>query len=94
MPERTTLAVRAHTRAAAAGIGPWQDGVLHVRVTAPPAEGRANEMIRRSVAKALGLSPGRVRLVSGDRSRAKRYELDGIAPDVLAARLAAIGSAD
>ena len=94
MPERASLQVRAHPRAAAPGVGPWRDGVLHVRVTAPPTDGRANEGIRRAVAKALNLPPGRVRLVAGERSRTKRFELDGIAPEVLAARLTAIGSAD
>jgi uncharacterized protein YggU (UPF0235/DUF167 family) len=94
MPERATLAVRAHPRAAAAGIGPWRDGILHVRVTAPPADGRANEMVRRAVAMALDLAPSRVRLVAGERSRTKRFELEGMTKDVLAARLAAIGPAD
>jgi uncharacterized protein YggU (UPF0235/DUF167 family) len=94
VPERPTLTVRAHPRAAAAGIGPWQDGVLHVRVTAPPADGRANDAVRRAVAKALHLTPGRVRLVAGERGRTKRFELDGIAPEALAARLAGIGPAD
>ena len=94
MPERATLAVRAHPRAAAPSIGPWQDGVLHVRVTRPPAGGEANDAIRRAVADALRVSPTRVRLVSGGRGRTKRFEIDAIAPAELATRLAAIGRVD
>jgi len=94
VPERATLVVRAHPRAAAPSIGPWQDGVLHVRVTRPPAGGEANEAIRRAVAHALGVPPTRVRIVAGERSRTKRFEVDGLAPAELAARLSAIDPVD
>jgi uncharacterized protein YggU (UPF0235/DUF167 family) len=94
MTERTSLLVRAHPRAATTSVGPWAEGVLHVRVTRPPADGQANDAVRRLVAGALGLPPTRVRIVAGERARTKRLEVDGLAAGELAARLAAIGSAD
>jgi hypothetical protein len=93
LPE-PTLTVRAHPRAASESIGPWSDGVLHVRVTRPPADGEANAAIRRAVAEALDVAPSRLRLVSGERGRTKRFAVHGLAPAELAARLAAIGPGD
>lgn len=51
---------------------------VRVRVQAPPVDGRATEAARRLVAAAFGLPPGRVQLVSGERSRLKRFRLDGV----------------
>jgi hypothetical protein len=94
VPERATVVVRAHPRAAAPMVGPWEGGLLHVRVTAPAAEGRATEAIRRELAGAIGVPPRRVRLVAGERARTKRFEIEGMAPDELASRLATIGTVD
>jgi uncharacterized protein YggU (UPF0235/DUF167 family) len=77
-------------RAAENRVGPWADGVLRVRVTRPPAAGEANRVVLRLVARALGLSPGRLEIVSGAGARRKRvrvHELDG--PE-LERRLAAL----
>jgi len=62
------------------------DGVLAVRVSAPPAEGRANEAVRRLLAAELGVRRGAVELVTGAGSRRKRFRVEGD-PDELRARL-------
>ena len=65
------------------------DGSLAVRVSAPPVEGRANEALRKAVAKALGVAPSRVTLVRGERSREKTLSVEGIDAAGVRARLAA-----
>jgi len=69
--DRILLRVRVAPRAASSLIGGERDGALVVRVTAPPAEGAANEAVIRIVAKALDLPPSAVRLVQGARARTK-----------------------
>jgi uncharacterized protein (TIGR00251 family) len=59
-------------------VGVREDGTLHVRVTAPPHEGRANEAVLRLLSRSLGLPLGAVRLKGGASSRDKWVELDGI----------------
>jgi uncharacterized protein YggU (UPF0235/DUF167 family) len=49
--------------------------VLHVRVTAPPAEGAANAAVARLLASALRLPSRDVTLVSGQSSRIKRFDI-------------------
>jgi uncharacterized protein (TIGR00251 family) len=68
-------------------VGMREDGALHVRVMAPPHEGRANEAVLRLLSRALGLSIGEVRLKGGASSKDKWVELDGIDAAELKRRL-------
>ena len=63
------LRVRLTPRANADAIGGWRDGVLLVRVTAPPLDGRANEALLRLLAEALDVPQRQLALVGGARSR-------------------------
>lgn len=69
--DRILFSVRVAPRAASGLIAGERDGALVVRVTAPPAEGRANEAVLKIVARALGLPPSAVRLVRGAKARTK-----------------------
>lgn len=84
------LAVRVTPRAGVDRVGPFIEGELLVRVTRPPADGEANEAVRRLVAAAIGLPPSAVSLVAGARSRRKRFAVNGISDGELAARLAGL----
>jgi len=60
-----------------------EDGVLQARVSAPPVDGRANEALRRLLAKRLGVAPSRVRVLRGEKSREKLLEVDGLDQETL-----------
>jgi uncharacterized protein YggU (UPF0235/DUF167 family) len=62
-------------------------------VTRPPAEGEANRAVLRLVGRAIGVSPSRLVIVSGQRSRQKRVRIDGLDADELDRRLRRIGPA-
>jgi uncharacterized protein (TIGR00251 family) len=62
-------------------------GALLVRVTAQPAEGRANAALCRLLAKAAGIPPTRAEVVRGQSSRNKLLRLAGIGAAGVAARL-------
>lgn len=49
---------------------------IAVRVTAAPADGRANEAVVVLLARALGVAKSRLTLVRGAASRDKRFRLD------------------
>lgn len=72
------IAVRVQPRARRNEIAGPRDGVLLVRVTAPPVEGRANAAAAKLLAKRLGVAPGRVSVVRGAASRDKLLEVDGM----------------
>jgi uncharacterized protein (TIGR00251 family) len=51
---------------------------LRVRVTAPPADGRANVALERLLAERLGIPRTAVHIVVGRSSRQKIVEIDGL----------------
>ena len=73
------------------GVGPFEDGALRVRITRPPADGEANRAALRLVARALGVRPGRLAIVAGERSRRKRVRIDSLEPTELERRLRLMG---
>ncbi len=79
------LHVRVTPRAAQDRIDGFDaTGALGVRVTAPPADGAANEAVTRLLAKALGLPPRDVTLVAGATSRTKTFEVPADEPTIRA----------
>jgi uncharacterized protein len=75
------LRVRVTARASRDELAGLKDGVLHVRVSAPPVDGKANQAVTRLIAKALGVGRTSVRVVRGERSRDKVVEVEGVDPD-------------
>lgn len=65
-------------RARADVIAGWREGRLQVRTTAPPVEDRANQAVRRLLARALDLAPSQVAIIRGERSREKVIAISGL----------------
>jgi uncharacterized protein len=73
-----SFAVRVQPRASRDEIvGEYQDG-LKIRLTAPPVDDRANEALRKLLASRLKVPLAAVRIASGERSRTKRVEINGV----------------
>ena len=53
---------------------------LKVRLHSPPVDGAANEELVTFLAKTLGVSKRAVRIVSGQSSRGKTVEVEGVSP--------------
>ena len=68
--------VRVQTRASHNEIVGMKDGVLRIRLQAPPVDGAANEALIAFMADELGVSRHHVRIVSGFGSRNKVLEVD------------------
>ena len=51
-------------------------GMLHIYVTAPPLEGKANLATIEALAKHFGVKKSAVTLLSGHTSKHKRFEID------------------
>ncbi len=49
---------------------------IRVYVTTVPDNGKANTAVCKLLAKAIGIAPSRLVLVSGDTSRDKRFRVD------------------
>jgi uncharacterized protein len=76
-----TLRVRVTPRADKNEIAGEREGVLIVRVTAPPENGKANVAVCRLIARALRVAPSRVSVARGSGSRDKVLRIDGLEGD-------------
>jgi uncharacterized protein (TIGR00251 family) len=81
------LDVRLQPRAKRSEIVGWRDGVLLVRVTAPPVDGKANAALCRLLAKTLGVAPSTVAVIRGSSARDKVVRVDGVETSILMHRV-------
>lgn len=86
--ERCKIAVRLTPRARADEIVGERDGVLLVRVTAAPVEGRANAALCRLLARRVGVGVGSVSVVHGGAHREKVVRIDGLSAEEVRRALA------
>jgi uncharacterized protein len=77
--------VRVQSRASKNAVGGEWEGALKIRLTAPPVDSRANEALCKFLAECLNVPHGAVRLLSGERSRTKRVQVDGISAEKIRA---------
>ncbi len=67
----------------------WFGELPKLAVKAPPVDGAANALVLAEVARLFDVPTRQVRLVGGAAARTKRFEVDGLATEDLAAIVAA-----
>ncbi|MGO9322883.1 MAG: DUF167 domain-containing protein [Solirubrobacteraceae bacterium] len=85
------ISVRLLPRARANEIVGERDGVLVVRVTAPPVDGRANEALCRLIAKRARVGVRSVSVIRGLSAREKVVRVEGVGLEELRAALGLAG---
>ena len=81
------LKVRVTPRGSKEEVIGWKDGVLAIKLTAPPVEGAANKACIDFLAKTLNVKRSQITLVSGEKSREKTFEIEGLDDGEIASRL-------
>ena len=81
------LTVRLQPRARRDEVVGERDGVVVIRVTAPPVDGKANAALCRLIAKRAGVAPSRVEIVRGHTAREKVIRVEGLDAEALRAAL-------
>jgi uncharacterized protein (TIGR00251 family) len=79
-----TLHVHAQPGARRSSVAGLHGAAVKIRVAAPAIDDRANEALAAFLAERFGVARRDVRLVSGGRSREKRFAIRGsrLAPDL------------
>lgn len=72
------LPVRVTPRSSRNAVIGDREGVVAIRLTAPPVDGAANQALLAYVAEIIGVAPRCVHLVRGARSRQKWIAVDGL----------------
>ena len=56
----------------------FTEGILRVRIAAPPVKGKANKELVAFLAQLLGVGKGSINIVKGHTSRNKLITIDGL----------------
>ena len=78
---RANFPVKVQPKASRDQVAGYREGVLQLRVTAPPDKGRANAAVVSLLAQALGVAKSRVRIVRGQTSRDKLVTVESLSPE-------------
>ena len=78
------LSVQIVPRASKTEFAGWHGDAVKIRIQAPPADGKANLMLRGFIAESLGLPLAAVEIKSGETSRRKILRITGTTPENLA----------
>ena len=86
-PASATFAVKVHPRARKNAVTGELGDALKLSLTAPPAEGRANEACIEFLANLLNLPRSSITIASGLSSRRKVIRVSGLSADEVQKRL-------
>ena len=82
------LRVRVSPRAKQDALSGLQGDALRVRLSAPPADGKANSALVSYLAAVLDVPARDITIVRGHTSRSKVLRISGLSADLASARLA------
>jgi uncharacterized protein (TIGR00251 family) len=83
----TRINVLVKPRASRESVEGWEEGTLVVRLTALPVEDAANKALLKLLAVKAGVAKSRIKIISGEKRRAKVLQLEGITIKELKERL-------
>ncbi len=69
--EPATIAIQVQPNASQNKVVRFKDGVLHLRIAAPPVKGKANEELIRFLSHILGVTRNRLTIEKGIASKKK-----------------------
>ncbi len=87
MPLDARISVRVSPNAAKNEVVGYSDGVLQVKVKAPPVKGKANRELVAFLSRRLDVSQNRIKIVMGNTSRKKLLAIDGLSQQTAINRL-------
>ena len=79
--EGTRITVHVHPNANQNEVGSFRDGVLQVRIAAPPTMGKANRELLEFLSNFLGVSKSNLIIEKGMTSKKKILAIEGLGQD-------------
>jgi len=81
------LRVRAHPNASRSAAAGFTDGILQLKIAAPPVQGKANNELLAFLSKMLGISKSAISIEKGHTSRNKVLSISGLSQEEIIKRL-------
>ena len=70
----------------------FEDGILHLKIAAPPVKGKANRELIEFLSQLLGVSKGSISIERGITGRRKVIAIAGYGPDKIIERIKRSGA--
>jgi len=86
-PDGITFPVRVLPRSSRNEVVGVSDGVLRVKLTAPPVEGAANKALVEFFSRTLKVAKSRITIITGQTGRNKTIHISGMKKEDLSALL-------
>ncbi|MFA6612435.1 MAG: DUF167 domain-containing protein [Dehalococcoidales bacterium] len=87
MTESCRLNLKVTPNARANQVTGVQDGIVGIKIKAPPTEGKANTELVNYLSNLLNIPKSAVTIIRGHTSRNKSVEISGMGAEDLSARL-------
>ena len=85
--EQARITVRVQPNASQNNILGFKDGVLRIRIAAPPIKGKANQELIKFLGDVLGVSKGNLAIKKGMTSRTKVIGIEELTQNQVIRRL-------
>jgi len=86
----TRISLHVYPNAPRSQIVGFSEGVLGVRVAAPPVKGQANRELVAFLSRVLGVGQGSLAIIRGHTSRNKLISVSGLSREEVLKRLASV----
>ena len=83
----TQISLRVYPNASRNEMVGFTEGVLRVKVSAPPIKGKANRELITFLSRLLGVGKGSVNIIKGHTARNKVVAIDGLSREEVMKRL-------
>jgi len=77
-PISTKLSVKVTPNAGRNAVSGFTDGVLYIKIAAPPEKGKANKELIDYLSRTLGVGKSSLHLIKGQTSRNKVISIEGL----------------
>jgi uncharacterized protein (TIGR00251 family) len=81
------LKIRVQPKSSSNRVLGYEDGIVKLRVTAPPIDGQANAGVISLLAKTLGISKSKLQIIRGESSRDKVIAVEALTEQEVANRI-------
>lgn len=81
------IAVQAHPGAKRNEVSRFEEGVWHMKIAAPPTDGKANKELIEFLSEILDISKSHITIEKGTTSHRKLICISGIAQEIVEERL-------
>jgi uncharacterized protein len=81
------IVVQAHPGAKRNEVMRFEEGVWHLKIAAPPTEGKANKELIEFLSEILDVSKSRITIEKGTTSHRKLISIDGLTQETVEERL-------